>query len=522
VAARLTALTGWRRHAVAVLLGALAALALPPVHALPMLWLSFPALIWLIDDARRDRGAFAAGWWFGFGHYSLSLYWIAHALLIDPLKFGWLIPFAVFGLGGVLACFSALAALIARRMMPAGVARVLLFAVAWTVLEWVRSWIFTGFSWNLLGTVWMPVLPVVQFASLFGTYGLSLLTVVVAAMPAVLLQPKRRHVAAVAVSLFSLLVIAAWGAWRLPAGPMPSVAGVKLRLVQGNVTQTAKWLPEMREQHLRDYLQLTMLPGHDQVTAVVWPETAVPYFLDYEPGVRRAIASVTPPGGVVITGAVRGTPPDVKPFQIWNSLQAVDGEGAIIATYDKVHLVPFGEYMPLRGILPLSKITPGSVDFTAGVGLRTLALPGLPPVGPTICYEDIFPAEVAALNLRPEWLLNITNDGWFGISAGPYQHFAAARLRAVEEGLPMIRDANTGVTGVVDPYGRVVAELVLGTQGILDSELPQPLATPNPFARWGGAMVCLLLTLVSLASLVWRRLFDRDRARADANALASK
>ncbi|HLN22582.1 MAG TPA: apolipoprotein N-acyltransferase, partial [Patescibacteria group bacterium] len=450
------------------------------------------------------------------------LYWIAYALLIDPLKFGWLIPFAVFGLGGVLACFSGVAALAARRLMPPGVARVLVFAVAWTVLEWVRSWIFTGFSWNLLGTVWMPVLPVVQFASVFGAYGLGLLTVVVAALPAVLVQPSRRHIVAVAVSLLSLLVIAAWGAWRLPAGPVPSVPGVKLRLVQGNVTQTAKWRPEMREQHLRDYLRLTMLPGHDQVTAVVWPETAVPYFLEDEPVVRQLIAAVTPPGGVVITGAVRGTPPGVPPFQIWNSLEAVNAEGAIIATYDKVHLVPFGEYVPLRGILPLSKITPGGVDFTAGVGLRTLALPGLPAVGPTICYEDIFPAQVAAADPRPSWLLNITNDGWFGISAGPYQHFAAARLRAVEEGLPMIRDANTGVTGVVDPYGRVVAELVLGRQGILDSELPRPLSTPNPFAQWGGAMVCLLLMLVSLSALIWHRLFDRDRARVAINALASK
>ncbi len=509
IAARVSALAGWRRAAVAVALGVGAALALPPVHVIPLLWLAFPGLVWLIDGSSRDRGAFAAGWWFGFGHFSAGFYWIAHAMLVDPVRFGWMIPFAVFGLGGLFAVFPGLVAYGARRLAPPGVARVLWLAAGWTLFEWVRSWFLTGFPWNLIGSVWMPVLPVVQIASIVGTYGLGLLTVFAAAIPAVLVRPSPARRWAVAAGLALLLLGGLWGAWRLPAGPTPTVPDLRFRLVQANIPQTLKWKPEMRLQHLRENLALSLSPGFDRVTDVIWPETAAPSFLAQDAGARQALASAVPPGGLLIAGTARGTGPGVEPFQIWNSMQAVDGTGRIVATYDKAHLVPFGEYVPLRGVLPLAKLTAGGIDFTAGKGPVTVELPGLPPVSPLICYEVIFPGAVVDAAHRPGWLVNLTNDGWFGMSAGPYQHFAAARLRAVEEGLPLIRAANTGISGVVDPYGRVVAELPLGRKGIVDSQLPQPVPA-TLYARLGNLTVFTLLGVVIFIAICWHRLLRYD------------
>ena len=499
-------MTGRRRWAAAAGLGALAALALPPVHAIPLLWLAFPALLLLVDGAAGWAGAFAVGWWFGFGHFSLSLYWIAHALLVDPVRFGWMIPFAVFGLGGLLGVFTGGAALAAWRFGRSRPARLLWLAVAWAAMEWLRSWVLTGFPWNLVATVWLPVLPLAQGVALVGSYGLGLLTVAVASLPAV----WPRHRIAVAVGHLLLAAVALWGAVRLPAEAMAPVEGVRLRLVQANIEQTLKWRPEMRLENLRRELDLSLSPGFDAVTDVVWPETAAPSFLDQDPQALAMVARAAPPKGLLLTGAVRGTPQGVQPFRIWNSLLAIDHRGDIVATYDKAHLVPFGEYMPLRGILPLAgKLTAGEVDFSAGPGPISLSLPGVPSVSPLICYEIIFPAEVVDPRHRPQWLLNVTNDGWFGISAGPYQHFASARLRAIEQGVSLVRAANTGISAVVDPYGRVVAELGLGRTGVLDSELPISLGSPPLYARWGDGIFLLLVILFAAGAIVCDKVIRR-------------
>ena len=506
-AARLAAARAWRRRGFALLFGALAALALPPIHALPLLWIAFPGLLWLLDGAGRGKGAFWDGWWFGFGHFSVGVYWISYALLVDPIRFGWMVPFAVLGLGALLGIFIGAATFTACRLASPGVPRVLMLGVSWVLFEWVRSWIFTGFPWNLIGSVWMPVLPVVQFAAVAGTYGLGLLTVVVAAMPAILVHPFRRNRLAMLGCLLVLALVALWGGARLADGTTASVPDVRLRLVQGNIEQTLKWDPAKRLAHFQRHLDLSASPGWDKVTHIIWSETAAPSFLEREETARRLMAGVTPPGGLLITGAVRGTAPGVQPFRIWNSLLALDGRGDIVGTFDKAHLVPFGEYMPLHGLLPLSKITAGSVDFSAGPGPQTLSLPGLPPVGPLICYEVIFPGEVVDRAHRPAWLLNLTNDGWYGISAGPYQHFAAARLRAVEEGLPLVRAANTGISAVIDPFGRVLAELPLGSEGVVDAALPSALPASLPFAKFGIFAPFVLLVLVFASALLSERLF---------------
>jgi apolipoprotein N-acyltransferase len=246
-------------------------------------------------------------------------------------------------------------------------------------------------------------------------------------------------------------------------------------------------------------------PGGEAARLVLWPEAAVPFLIEREPMLRKTLASIVPAGGYLLTGAPRGEPKTGPLDQVWNSLVVLDDHGDIRATFDKFHLVPLGEYVPLRHLFPfISKVTPGGMDFTAGAGPTTIRLPGLPAVGPVICYEVIFPHAVVNEADRPDWIVNLTNDGWFGMTSGPYQHFASARLRAVEEGLPLVRAANTGISGIVDPYGRVIKRLGLGKTGVIDGILPQPL-TPTPYARGGNWIVLALGLIVALLALVCHR-----------------
>ncbi len=502
-AARLSRLTGWRRRGMAVLLGVLAALALPPVGLVPVLLISLPGLIWLLDGASSRRAAFGTGWWWGLGWYSAGFYWIAHALLIDPVRFGWMIPFATLGLGGFVAIFLGLVTLFVRLAGVSGAGRVVMLAGAWTVADWSRNWAFTGFPWNPVGSVWDGWLPIMQAASWVGVFGLSFLTVLVLGMPAILADfASARRKAALLLSVTLLLVLVAlMGAVRLGGAEETSFPGIRLRLVQAAIPQTNKWRDDLRERHLLDQLDLSRSPGWEKVTHIIWPETAATFVLDQDARHRALVAGVAPPGGMVLTGAPRTSVPGTGPFEIWNSMLAIDGAGLVQGIYDKVHLVPFGEYVPLRTWLSIGKLTNGGADFSEGPGLRTLSLPGLPPVSVLICYEVIFPGNVVGADQpRPDWLLTITNDGWFGYSAGPFQHMASARMRAVEEGLPLVRAANTGISGVVDPFGRVVAQLGLEKRGFVDADLPRPLP-PTLFSRYGNTIPLLLSFLACLG--IW-------------------
>jgi apolipoprotein N-acyltransferase len=515
----LVGLSGWRRAVAAIILGITATAAFPPVYATPLIFIAFTGLLWLIASSRSVRSAAWIGWCFGLGHFTSGIYWVAVALLTDPERYGWMVPFAPTGLAAYLAFYAAIAAALTKlaERIPRfgqGPGRVVAFAAAWTIGEWLRGHLLTGFPWNLDASVWNPFLPLMQTGAWVGAYGFGFLTIVIVAMPAVLGEleiPERRAWRAVGAA--ALLFVAMWGVGetRLAISDTAFVPDTLLRVVQPDIAQDEKWRDELRVAHLRLDIDLTKeaaakrpaKPG--EKVFVIWPETAVPFLIEQEPEVRAAVASVVPQGGLVVTGAPRATPPDVTPFQVWNSVVAVDGAGEIVAHYDKFHLVPFGEYLPARAYLPtalgLSKLTPGTIDFSAGPGPQTLSLPGLPQAGPLICYEIIFPGDVANRDKPPKLFINVTNDAWFGTSSGPYQHFESARMRAIEEGAPVARAANTGISGVIDPYGRVIARLALNDQGSVDSPLPDALASPTLYSRVGDWIVLLLFAGAS--AIVW-------------------
>jgi apolipoprotein N-acyltransferase len=513
---------GWKRIAIAVGLGVVAVAALPPFYFWVALFVAFTGLVWLIDGARSPLAAFFTGFWFGLGYFTAGLYWIANALLTKPDEFGWLAPIAPVALSALLALFPAGAAAVAKLSRTRGAGGVLVFAASWTLFEWVRSWGFSGFPWNLVGSVWTFSDAMIQASAFIGTYGLSLLTVTAAAMPAALVpgddrpgdgRPGARAAAGPRPLVAALAVLAlAWagGAMRLAlAAPVGTVPDVHLRLVQPNIPQTEKWQPELRGQHFLSQVRMSALPGEPQPTHVIWAEAAAAFFLAETPEALALLAEATPEKGLAMVGTLRRSPPG-EPHEIWNSLLAVDRSGRVVASYDKSHLVPFGEYVPFRSVLGLSSVAAGTADFSTGAGIETMSLPGLPLVSPLICYEVIFPARVADRDRRPRWLLNITNDGWYGQSPGPYQHFASARLRAVEEGLPLVRVANTGISAIVDPYGRVLDELPLGTQGLIDGPLPLALAEPTPYGRFGNAVVFVMIALVAAAGLAIGRRQSRS------------
>ena len=506
LAAAVADFRGWRRLMLAFVLGGLAILAQPPLHILPVLLISFTLLVWLLHGAQRNLDAFLIGWAFGFGYFVAGIYWIAIAMLTDAAKFGWMIPFAVGGSSAYLAVYPGLAALLTRLTGVVGISRILVFAASWTAAEWVRGVALTGFPWNPIGNVWLMLPEVAQFAALAGVFGLSLVGVLVAAMPAVLAEPGRGRWLQVTATALAVGLMWAGGNARLSMAGNREVPGVVLRLVQPNISQIHKGRDDLRETQLAKHLRLSAPTKRvSTVTHLIWPETATPYFLARERRLRGVLGSIVPLNGLLLTGALRTTAVPENPFRAWNSLHAVDQQGEIVGTYDKFHLVPFGEYVPFRSVLDIAKLTVGATDFSSGSGPRTLRLKGLPPVSPLICYEAIFPGKVTETGTRPGWLLNITNDAWFGRSAGPYQHFASARMRAIEEGLPLVRVANTGISGVVDPYGRVRARLEVGVEGVIDSPLPAALDIRTPFARFGNGVLLFLIILVALGGLLPQR-----------------
>jgi apolipoprotein N-acyltransferase len=517
LAQEVAAFTGWRRYGLAFLLGVLLAGALPPVDVTPLIFVAFPGLLWLDEGSRGIWASARLGYVFGLGFFLAGMYWVAAALFVDIGSFWWALPFAALGLPALLAFWPAAALLVtavgSSRLRLSPNARICLFVVAWSAAEWGRGQAFTGLPWNLVGYAWSGAFPgallFLQSAAWVGIYGVSFLTVLAASLlalfgtPSLLPLPALRRAAPAFAAAALILVPAAAGAVRLNLLPTVSTA-TWLRLVQPSIPQSLKWDPAAAEANFHRLIELSASPAEHPLAAVLWPEAAATFLIERDAAHRDAIAAVAPKDGYVITGALRANPPPGPVTQVWNSIEAVDRSGTIRARYDKAHLVPFGEYVPLRELLPLPKITAGAIDLSAGPGAQTIALPGLPGVAPLVCYEAIFPGAAIDPEQRPAWILNVTNDAWYGRSSGPFQHFAIARTRAVEEGLPLVRVANNGISGVVDAAGRVLARTGLDAVTYADVALPEA-GPPTLYSRAGDWLFLLLLLAGLVPVLVrWR------------------
>ncbi len=498
-------LTGWRRLAAAIVAGAISALGFAPVDAFVLFLLGIAAVVILLDGAnsseRPKLNAAITGWAFGFGQFVVGMHWIFYPFLVDPVAHAWQIPFVAVLFPGGLALFLMFAAWLASFWWKPGASRILALAVTYAASEWLRGHILTGLPWNLPAYCWGVSLEILQSTSLVGAYGLSFLTVLFGASLAELFaNPPRLRLPAVLMATFVL--IWAGGAVRLNHTATTMVAGVSLRIVQPNIPQDEKYRRDLVQRNWQRLVDLSTKETGTSPTIIVWPEAAPPVLLQLSPEAVSGIATLTGEHRVLITGNQRMAFEPGQARVFFNSLYIFGHHGSLLSTYDKFHLVPFGEYLPLEPLLRKIGVTklvgfPGS--FAAGSGPRTYPIPGAPSVGPLICYEILFPAAVVGKQ-RPQWFVNVTDDSWFGPWAGPQQHLLAARVRGIEEGLPVVRAANTGISAVIDPLGRVLASLGLDQTGAIDFGLPRALARPG-YTVYGDA--ALLLLLVASAGLSW-------------------
>jgi apolipoprotein N-acyltransferase len=503
---------GWRRRSIAFVAGALSVLAMAPINAWPILFFTLPTLVWLIDGI-GGRGwsalgaAAAIGWWFGFGYFLAGLYWLGYAFLVDAQTFGWLLPFAVVGLPAVLAIYTALGVALAQALWQRGALRIVALAVSLTAAEWLRGHAFTGFPWNAFGYALTTPLALAQAASVLGIWGLTFIAIVAFASPATMIDDRsqtRRPWLPLALAVLTLAVFAGLGAARLARTPTRLVDGVHLRIMQPNLQQDVRFNYAAKHEVMDRYVALSARQGLDHVTHLIWPESPFPFFLTREADALAQIARLLPEQTLLLTGAIRLADPN-NPTEsgVYNSIYVIDHAGSIRAVYDKVHLVPFGEYLPFEDVLErigLQTLTEQRGGFLAGDRHRLIAIRGAPSALPLICYEIIFPGELASVDERPGWIVNVTNDGWFGTSSGPYQHLQQSRVTAIEEGVPVVRAANTGISAVIDPVGRMVASSPLGSEDVLDTPLPRPIAAPV-YARLGDAPAAVLISIALLAVL---------------------
>ena len=522
----------WQQRFAALAAGALSVLALAPFFAWPVLFVTLPVLVWLLDCGRvaavRQRVWRAAllGWWFGFGYFALGLFWIGEAFLVEADVFAWLLPVAVTAMPAGLALFWAAATAVSSRYWPAGPQRLVSLALTLSAAEWLRGHVLTGFPWNVLGYALTAPLPLMQASAWIGIYGLTLLVVLVGTLPAIVWCDARRgdcarswRFAGIGASAFVLAAIGALGWQRLANHPTTFTDGVQLRLVQPSVAQRDKWRPEFQERIFLDHLALSTTgpegttTGLTGITHIVWPEAAMPFLPLDTPQALAAISNMLGSGPHLITGALRAEPPPPASGrtrrQIFNSIMVFSEGAQLTGLYDKIHLVPFGEYLPLQTLLEsigLEQLSRMRGGFSGGALPRPLlTVAGLPPVSGLVCYEAIFPGAIVQGPVRPAALFNVTNDGWFGNTTGPRQHLHQARVRAVEEGAPLIRAANNGISAVIDPYGRLLAQLPMDVRGALDSRLPLPMAAPPLYARFGDSAFWLMWVGGWLGLLVYRR-----------------
>ena len=499
----------WQRLGIAILAGAVMTLGHAPIGLPWVLFLAVPVLVWLWAVSPTGAAAFWAGWGAGFGYFVTGLHWIGNAFLVDPDKFLWLIPLGVAALPAGLAIFWGLAFWLAKRLQPPGpINGTILLAAILTLAEYARANVLTGFPWALPGYVWIDT-PIAQAAAWAGPFGLSFLTL--ALTGTLLVAVFARHWLAAGTTLALTVGLLVHGLQRVPEKTTFAPDAPVLRIVQPNAPQNEKWVPGKREIFYKRALEATAAAPDAELgpaDLVIWPETSVFFLPALRPEeVERIAASAG--GAPVIFGGLHAELRDGQ--ETWfNSLFVASPDGVLTTRYDKHHLVPFGEYLPFQGLLSAIGLQQFAQAgrFSPGAGPAHISLPGLPTFAPLICYEAIFPDEIAP-GERPDWLLQITNDAWFGSFAGPQQHLVQARFRAIEQGLPFVRAANTGISAVIDSYGLVVVSIPMHNYREIDAKLP-PKIEATLYSRWGDALALFMIVIVAIFSVFTRIISHRD------------
>lgn len=491
-----------------LLLGLLLTLALPPFYFYPFAIVAFSLFFWLINRIESAKKIYASGYFFGFGFFAGGLYWIGNALLIDIARTGWLYPLTLFLNGAFFGIFTILPALGgASKKIHSLTARMLLFSALWGFsAEWVRSWFFSGFPWNPLSSILLFDINSAQALALFGTYGLSAITALALIFPARFLLDKTRLNLAlsVLVMLGFPLGLMIYGASVIPSSTAKQNT-ISVRLVQPSLKQTADWSRERAEKEFDEHLNLSRISKKEKTPDfIIWGETASPFDLTYDREHAEKLKQILPENSYLITGMLRREfEPNGYDYKLYNSLALIDDNTQVVDLYSKNHLVPFGEYIPFRSILPsfIRPVTNMVAEFGKGEKYQTITAENFPTFAPLICYEIIFSDNIVRKNNNLKWIVLLTFDGWYGDSTGPYQHLAAAQMRAIEEGITIVRSANSGISAVISGYGEIYAKLDLNERGVLDAKVPLDTAHKTLFGRYGNLIMWLILGVFSAIAL---------------------
>ncbi len=478
---------------VAVLLGFVLALGQAPISLPIGVFTTIPILGYCAYRANTKKQAFSIGWYTGLGYFGLSMLWLVEPFFVEPEKHAIFAPFALLAMSGGLALFWG-GAFAFSKQFNASLGRYIIgLAVAWAAAEYLRSVLFTGFPWGLIGYTWIKT-PIAQWASVIGPFGLTFITFFGGLL--LLSLPSKRYAGPILTTVFFGALLAT-GAWHAPNPRGEQPTNIRVRLIQPNAPQHQKWQPEWIRVFFRRGLELTSAPAPQPIDLVIWPETSVPFALENNAGDLKILSDAAGPNAHIIAGIRR-----FEGNNLYNSMVHLDEKGGLVAVYDKSHLVPFGEYIPFSQYLSglgLRGMAANLQGFSSGAGPEVISAYGLPSYLAMICYEAIFPSFTHTDTNRPEFLMHITNDAWFGDTIGPYQHLVQVQFRAIEQGLPATRAANTGISAMIDPYGRIIDNLKLNEAGYLDANLPMPLDA-TIYARFGNLPFLIWMIILGLAA----------------------
>lgn len=481
----------------AFILGLIFPLAFAPFFIFPVALVSLPLLLYVISAATSSQNAFYLGWWYGFGFFITGLYWIANALFVDIGSFFWLLPFAVFAIPAVLAIYIGLVAVLSRYCARNSEQLAFYFIIFWVFAEIVRANFLGGYPWLIFGYAIAKWDSLVQTASIFGVYGLSIMAMVVACSPFLFFSRDKNKVALFFL-VTTIIVGNVWYSTIRLNDEDTQFSTYQVRLVQGNFQQNVKSTYKEKMQNLAT-LQKLSEPNHEKFSYILWPEGAIDFLVDVS--VNFNFPNFIPTNGFLLAGSVRVD--NLQNIQrVWNSVLVVDSRGSIKDYYDKRHLVPFGEFVPFKQYLPITKVTQGTLDFSHGETPNAIRLKGMPTIFPLICYEAYFTEDAEIDNSGLGLMVNFTNDAWYGNSSGPYQHLYMSKLRAIEYGLPMLRVANTGISAVFDSYGRMLSSIALNQRGVIDSYIPLPTKERSLYSKYGSSEV-IVFAIFALACFIY-------------------